>query len=130
MRDRGWVIILVTILVIATGAISGDETVSNNTHFGLAKSVPEADSKVPSPNAIQLWFTQIPQDNSVGIRLIDPVGDLIETGLSMQGAEDQKNFNIQVKESLGTGAYTVAWRGIGDDGHVVRGDFSFTVDVR
>lgn len=130
MRDRARVIILVTILVMATGAIPGDETVAYNTHFGLAKSVPEADSKVPSPNAIQLWFTQIPQDNSVGIRLIDPVGDLVETGLSMQGAEDQKNFNIQVKESLDTGAYVVAWRGIGDDGHVARGDFSFTVDVR
>ena len=130
MRNKGWVIILSTILVVMTGAISVDETVTYYTHFGLAKSVPEAESRVPPPSTIQLWFTQIPQDNSVAIRLIDPVGDLIETGLSMQSAEDQKAFNIEVKASLGTGAYTVAWRGIGDDGHVARGDFSFSVDVR
>jgi methionine-rich copper-binding protein CopC len=31
---------------------------------------------------------------------------------------------------LPAGGYTVAWRGIGDDGHVVRGDFTFSVTAQ
>jgi len=95
----------------------------------LAKSIPEADSSVPSPEAVQLWFTQIPQDNSVGMRLINPAGDLLETGPIMQDNEDQKRYSVQVKDKLTAGTYMIAWRGIGDDGHVVRNEFSFTVDA-
>ena len=33
----------------------------------------------------------------------------------------------RIDQMLDEGAYTVAWRGIGDDGHVVRNDFGFRV---
>ena len=118
---------IATLTLIAIATI-GSTANSSTSHFGLAKSMPEADSSVPSPGAIQLWFTQVPQDNSVGIRLINSAGDL-ETGPPMQDSGDPKSYSIQVKGELGSGTYMTAWRGIGDDGHVVRSEFSFAVDA-
>ena len=119
---------IATLTLIAIATI-GSTANSSTSHFGLAKSMPEADSSVPSPGAIQLWFTQVPQDNSVGIRLINSAGDLLETGPPMQDSGDPKMYSIAVKGELGPGTYTTAWRGIGDDGHVVRSEFSFAVDA-
>ena len=119
-------IVTLTLILIAT---IGSTANSATSHFGLAKSMPEADSSLPSPGAIQLWFTQVPQDNSVGIRLINSAGDLLETGPPMQDSGDPKMYSIAVKGELGPGTYTTAWRGIGDDGHVVRSEFSFAVDA-
>lgn len=120
---------LALISVVATGVLMGSATNVDTHHFGLAKSVPEADSSLSSLGAIQLWFTQVPQDNSVGIRLINSAGDLLETDPPMQDRGDLKSYSIQVKGELGSGTYTVAWRGIGDDGHVVRSEFSFAIDA-
>ncbi|MEC9016180.1 MAG: copper resistance protein CopC [Gemmatimonadota bacterium] len=120
---------LALISVVATGVLMGSATNIDTSHFGLAKSVPESDSSLSSLGAIQLWFTQVPQDNSVGIRLINSAGDLMETDPPMQDSEDLKSYSIQVKGELGSGTYTVAWRGIGDDGHVVRSEFSFAIDA-
>ena len=119
---------IVSLTLIAIAMI-GSTANSATSHFGLAKSMPEADSSAPSPGAIQLWFTQVPQDNSVGIRLINSAGDLLETGPPMQDSGDPKMYSIAVKGELGPGTYTTAWRGIGDDGHVVRSEFSFAVDA-
>jgi methionine-rich copper-binding protein CopC len=127
MRKKLAVLALVT--MVAAGATATSTSNLDMIHFGLAKSIPEADSSVPSPEAVQLWFTQIPQDNSVGIRLINPAGDLLETGPIMQDSEDQKRYSVQAKNKLTAGTYMIAWRGIGDDGHVVRDEFSFTVDA-
>ncbi|MEM7416751.1 MAG: copper resistance protein CopC [Gemmatimonadota bacterium] len=98
-----------------------------NLHFGLAKSLPAADSSGPAPEQLQLWFTQAPQDGTVTIRLIDAGGDLVETGEVTRSDEDPKMMWVDVDGAVAAGAYTVAWRGIGDDGHVIRDDFAFSV---
>ena len=38
-----------------------------------------------------------------------------------------KKFTLAVEEDLRPGAYTVNWRAVGADTHVVSGDFRFTV---
>ncbi len=98
-------------------------------HFTLARSLPSADATVASPAHLQLWFTQAPQEGSVSIRLIDAAGDAVDTGEPVRSAEDAKLMEVEVGHTLSAGAYTVAWRGIGDDGHVVRDDFVFTVQA-
>lgn len=96
-------------------------------HFGLAKSIPAADSSVTAPEQLQLWFTQAPQDGSVSIRLVDAAGSLVETGEPVRNADDPKLMEVSIGHALSAGSYTVAWRGIGDDGHVVRNEFGFSV---
>ena len=69
----------------------------------------------------------ISRHGSVTIRLIDAGGDLVETGEVMRSDEDPKMMWVDVDGDVAAGAYTVAWRGIGDDGHVIRDDFTFSV---
>ncbi len=85
---------------------------------------------MPSPEEIRLVFTQVPQESSVAVRLIDPAGDAVQTADPAYDAEDRHVIHVSVEGRLPAGAYTVAWRGIGDDGHVVRGDFAFSVTAQ
>lgn len=44
---------------------------------------------------------------------------------------DQKSFGQEFKIPLpsnGTGTYVIEWRGLGEDGHAMQGEFSFTVE--
>jgi methionine-rich copper-binding protein CopC len=96
-------------------------------HFGLRSSSPEADATVSEVSEIRLWFSQVPREGSALIRLVDPAGDAVETGELRSDPGDGSILFVSVPGTLTDGAYTVLWRGIGDDGHVVRGDFGFVV---
>lgn len=96
-------------------------------HFGLSRSVPAAGAAVASPTSVTLWFTEEPQESSISIRLVDARGDLVDSSEARQDADDATQFSISPAGTLAAGGYTVAWRGIGQDGHTVRGDFGFTV---
>ena len=115
-------------LVVAVAAVPAPEIEAR--HFDLRASHPEADARVPSPDEIRLTFTQVPQDNSVAVRLIAPTGDPVETGAPTYDEEDRTTIHVTVEGTLAVGSYTVSWRGIGDDGHVVRGDFAFSVTAQ
>jgi len=112
----------VVVLFLASAAAG-----QNIQHFGLSKSIPAAGSDIVSPGQLQLWFTQGPQEGSVTIRLVDPNGELVRTGEPVRSAEDSKLMEVEVPSVLDAGSYTVMWRGIGDDGHVVRDEFEFGV---
>ncbi len=111
-------------LLLTMGAASADLL-----HFGLSRSLPAADATVASPAEVRLWFTQVAKDGSVGIRLVDPAGAAVATAEPARDAADGKIYSIAVGRRLAAGRYTVAWRGIGDDGHTVQGNFAFTVSA-
>jgi copper resistance protein C len=103
---------------------------ATSLHFSLSRSVPAAGASVSAPAEVTLWFTEVPQDNSITIRLVDSRGDLVASTDPRQDPEDGRQFTIAPSGTLSSGGYTVAWRGIGQDGHTVRGDFGFTVRDR
>ena len=96
-------------------------------HFALTGSAPAAGSTVASVDEIRLTFSQVPQANSVSVRLVTAGGDLVETSALESDPSDGTIVFVGVDTHLDNGTYTVAWRGIGDDGHVVSGDFAFTL---
>lgn len=112
-------------LVFALGATAA--AAADVFHFALSRSAPEADASVSAPDEVRLWFTEAPEDNSVGIRLIDAAGDAVATTEAAADPQNGAVFFIEPSAPLAAGRYTVSWRGIGDDGHVVRGDFGFSV---
>lgn len=118
--------ILAATLLVATAAATPSNGVEA-LHFALSSSEPAADTSVPALEEIRLTFTQVPQENSVSVRLIDPSGEAVDTGEPTYDREDRKIIHVSVDQMLVASEYTVAWRGIGDDGHVVRGDFVFSV---
>ena len=82
---------------------------------------------VESVSRISIWFTQVPQDNSVSIRLVDAYGSLV-TDVNFETDQTSATlFTAVLERALASGRYKVAWRGIGQDGHPVIGDYIFTV---
>jgi copper resistance protein C len=122
---KRWMILLAALALGATSASLA--TASSALHFALVRSSPEADASVSSVDEVRLWFSQVPQEGSVSVRLVDPDGEAVETGDLTSDPRDGKVVFVPISTPLPAGGYTVAWRGIGDDGHVVRGDFAFTV---
>ena len=97
-------------------------------HFALSSAVPAADATVEEAHAIQLTFTQVPKEDGRLIRLSDPQGELVELGEVHMDAEMVMSAHVEA-EALGNGTYTVNWRGAGDDGHFVTGEYTFTLQA-
>lgn len=97
-------------------------------HFGLQSSSPEAGAVVAAPNEVVLTFTQEPQEGTVQIRVLEAEDAGVHVMDAVQKTDDPRSFGIVLHGSLGPATYTVSWRGMGQDGHVVRDTFEFTVD--
>lgn len=97
-------------------------------HFALSRSMPAADASVEaSPAEIRLWFTEEPEEGTTQIRLVEAEDAGVHVMDVAQDEEDSRSFYIEMHGTLAPGDYTVSWRGMGADGHVVRDTFTFTV---
>jgi hypothetical protein len=96
-------------------------------HFGLARSAPADKATVHTLSEVRLWFTEAPSDGTVSIRVLGPADEPLHTADPVRDPEDSKSFSVQLHQAPAPGAYRVAWRGMGADGHVVKGEISFTV---
>ncbi len=119
--------LLSALLLVAVAGFVPAGTTDSALHFALSKSMPEAESSIDSPPEVRLWFTEAPEDNTTSIRVVNAAGELMEAGDVTQDADDGRIFSVAIGRRLGAGAYTVAWRAIGQDGHVVREAFTFSV---
>ncbi|MDT8340484.1 MAG: copper resistance protein CopC [Longimicrobiales bacterium] len=118
----------------APGAESGSVVVPGSAgdaefHLRLDRSAPEADATLPSPSEIRLWFSQAPQASATSLRLIRDGRPVAGVGELKADEKDGSIFAAPVTGTLPDGRYTVAWRTMAADGHVVRGEFSFTVQA-
>lgn len=93
-------------------------------HTGLSRSVPEKGSTVASPAALTLAFEDAVR--LARVQIISPTGEALSLPLE-RGAMPAKTLVVVVPQALAKGAHTVTWRAIAGDGHVMTGDFSFTV---
>lgn len=98
-------------------------------HLQLDRSHPAPDTTLASPAEIRLWFSQVPQASATSLRLIRDGSPVAAVGDLAADPEDGKVFAAPVEETLPAGAYTVSWRTMAADGHVVRGEFTFTVQA-
>jgi len=128
MSHRKLRVSVAPVLVIAVGLL-GLGAAGPVRHLALQASLPAADAVVPSPAEIRLDFTEAPQDGSTAIRLVDPTGTLLATGEVTRSTQDPTVFTSSVPQALAAGAYSVAWRAMAVDGHVLTEDFAFTVQA-
>ena len=111
--------------LVATAPLYADAVMM---HFALTSSTPEAQATIEEVHAIQLTFTQVPKEEGRLIRLADPQGEQVELGAVQMDAERVMSAPIEAG-SLDDGTYTVNWRGAGDDGHFVTGEYTFTLQA-
>lgn len=94
-------------------------------HMKATKFEPAADSTVTAPpQRLQVWFTQAPDPKLSKLDLAGPAGAVKLTGLQ---ATAEKSIVATVGGTLANGRYTATWQAAGDDGHIQKGQFAFTV---
>jgi methionine-rich copper-binding protein CopC len=113
---------LATMLLTAVVAADG-------RHFSVVKSTPGKDQKLETaPARLQLWFSQAPAAAVSEIKLKRGEAD-VELGKTVILATDKSMYADPVKP-LQNGAYALAWRAAGDDGHVLSGEIKFVVELK
>lgn len=96
-------------------------------HLTLRRSAPANGSTVTPPSEIRVWFSQRPQRGSTALQLTGPGGAEIPLGEIREHPEDNRSFLAAVESRLTPGSYRVSWRTMAPDGHVIRGEFTFSV---
>lgn len=99
-------------------------------HLRLERSSPADSSVVEAPTSVSLWFSQITALNVTRVVVRNAAGDTVSTLPLARESAAKSPVVATFRAVLGTGAYTVDWRTMSADGHVVRGTFGFMVKAR
>jgi len=132
-RILSWAVALGLGSAVAVGSMAAsvpERPPEPSLHLQLDRSAPAADSTVRGPvEELRFWFAQPPRLEPTTIRLVGPDEELIELGELRATVDDASILFTPVSDATPPGVYRVIWRTMATDGHVVRGDFSFTVGV-
>ena len=93
-------------------------------HMKVEKSEPAANAVVTSPQPhVQVFFNEAPDLKVSKMEIKGPSAATKLVQLHVMG----KSLMAMVEGDMPDGVYTVSWQGAGSDGHVQKGDFTFTV---
>jgi copper resistance protein C len=96
-------------------------------HAYLVKSVPAGRATLfNSPGKIQLWFNERLEPKYSSVSVHDPDGKRVDSDNAEVSSNDPKQLSIGVKK-LPAGKYTIKFRVLSVDGHVVEQSFPFTI---
>ena len=126
MRCNGgrWVVALLATAVAVPTCLGAMTALP---HITMEKSVPADGSAVPAVSEIRLFFTGAPLMRGASVRVVTSSRQLMRSSPPAPDAEDPKQVFVRLDPPLPPGTYVVQWRCIADDGHVMRGDFTFEV---
>ena len=97
-------------------------------HITLEASLPEDEATIAEDvTEVRLFFSDAPLMRGASIRIVNSSRQLIRSRPPRADDEDPKQLSVQLAQPLPAGTYVVQWRCIADDGHVMRGDFTFEV---
>lgn len=109
--------------LVASAAVT---TLAWALHTVLVKATPAIDGTVKTaPTELTLWFNERPDLALSNLRLRAPDSSLVELG-AVKAGTDSTAITAPVHGTMKPGKYTVLYRTAGDDGHVMRGSYSFT----
>jgi methionine-rich copper-binding protein CopC len=100
-------------------------------HITLDASIPEDEQMVEGEvTEVRLFFSDAPLMRGASIRIVNASRQLQRSSPPVADPDDPKQLSVQLAPGLPPGKYVVQWRCIADDGHVMRGDFTFEVAAR
>ena len=124
---RFWVILAVTAasVVMLGGSVP---RAGSGMHLRLVRAEPAADSTVTvAPTEIRLFFSEAPQIRVTTVKLLDATSQEVTIGTAKADERDGKIVMAPITGTVAPGTWTVSWRTMARDGHVVSGDFRFTL---
>ena len=111
--------------VVAAVLVAGALATLAFAHNKLMKSVPAAGASLKtSPAHVEMWFDEKPDPAVTKIAVKGPAGAV---GIGSPHAGSDKSIVADFKGTLPAGQYSVSWQTAGDDGHMSKGDFGFSV---
>jgi copper transport protein len=117
-RLMGFALCVAAVLVAATTVL--------NAHLGVVKTAPGTGASLTEPpTRVQVWFDQQPSPRVSRLEVQGPEGEVALGSLEID--RQDRSIAAAIKGRLRPGRYEVTWRTAGDDGHVMRGTFAFTV---
>lgn len=127
----GWTMLIAALPIALVVAVAARPPVASATHLHLRllRSAPSADSVVTAPpEEIRLWFSAAPEVKVTRVELRRGEEE-VEVGTVKASEDDPTVLYAPLDEPAGPGRYTVEWRTMARDGHVVSGEFGFRVEV-
>ncbi len=107
---------LVATTMLATGAVAHSVTDATTPENGAVVAGIPSEIRLSFTDDIRLTRVDLVHQDDESIQL--DLGDQTKFG---------RSFDLPV-QGFGEGTYRVEWRGLGADGHVMRCEFSFTVE--
>ena len=98
-------------------------------HAALVKSAPAARSVVEAPLRVDLWFNERLEAAYSSLSVWDADGRRVDRQDVLVGPDDSKRLSVGLF-TLRPGAYSVRYRVLSVDGHVIESTFAFTVRFR
>ncbi len=104
--------------------------VNSWAHAYLVKSIPTRRAVLSqAPARVQLWFNERLEGRFSQLSLWNAEGTQIDKGDLQVGPDDPKKLSVGVPTLL-PGTYTMKYRVLSVDGHIVEGQFPFTLRRR
>jgi methionine-rich copper-binding protein CopC len=96
-------------------------------HAALLKSDPARRAVISqAPSRVQLWFNERLEAQFSRLSVVDRAGTQVDLRDVQVGPDDPKRLSVGVPP-LPPGPYTVRFRVLSVDGHIVESEFPFTV---
>jgi methionine-rich copper-binding protein CopC len=100
------------------------------THAVLVKSSPARRAMLSKPPArVQLWFNERLEGQFSQLSVWDAEGRQVDAQDIHVGSDDPKRLSVGLAD-LAPGTYTVKFRVLSVDGHILESEFPFTVRAR
>ncbi len=114
--------------LLAAPSSSGSGTTPPSVHTELSRATPAAGSEVPGPvTEIRLLYTTAVQLPLSRVSVEGPDGVERLGALDLVDDSEGRELRLSLPGPLPTGVQRVLWQTAGPDGHVIRGEFLFTV---
>jgi copper resistance protein C len=123
MRRTWWLrsILLILLLMVP---------ITSWSHAYLVKSSPARRAALSSPpTRVVLWFNERLEAQFSQLSVWNAEGQQVDGGDVQVGPDDGKRLSVGIS-TLPAGSYTVKYRVLSVDGHVVEAEFPFTVRSR
>lgn len=111
---------------LVLGAVMVGTVAALQAHVTVLKTFPaDGASLTRTPERVHVWFNQAPSARLSRLDLRGPSGDVPLGKVEVDAGE--RSVSAAIPEPLPPGGYEVTWRTAGDDGHVMRGTFKFSI---
>ena len=121
LRRRASIGSLVFVLAVSVSPALGE------AHAVLVRSMPASRATLSHPpDRVDLWFSESLEPAFSTVSVWSAAGAQVDRRDGGVGPADPKRLSVRL-DALGPGAYTIRYRVLSVDGHVVEASFQFSV---